>query len=145
MTGRDADPVRLTLPSHPKYLPLVRAIVQAGAELTGFDEELTHRLLLAVTEAVTNVIRHVYGGATGERIDLQLSARDDRFQLDIVDYGRFVDPQKIESRPLGDVRPGGLGVHLIKSTMDHVAYCENAHGGTTLTLVKHAGAHKESR
>jgi anti-sigma regulatory factor (Ser/Thr protein kinase) len=139
------DPVRLTLPSDPRYLPLVRAIVQEGAELAGFGEDLTHRILLAVTEAVTNVIRHVYGGATGKRIDLELSVAPEEFRLDIVDYGRFVDPGKIESRPLGEVRPGGLGVHLIKSTMDRVAYRENAHGGTTLTLVKNAGAHKEAR
>lgn len=145
MTGGDTVPLRLTLPSHPRYLPLVRALVQEGAGLAGFDEDLAHRILLAVTEAVTNVIRHAYGGATGERIDVELSAVPDRFELRIVDYGRFVDPQTIESRPLGEVRPGGLGVHLIKCTMDEVSYTKNAHGGTTLTLVKHAGAHKESR
>jgi anti-sigma regulatory factor (Ser/Thr protein kinase) len=138
------QPLRITLPSHPMYLGLVRAVVQEGAALAGFDEDLTHRILLAVTEAVTNVIRHAYGGDTGQRIDMELLAEPDRFELGITDYGRFVDPEQIASRPLGDVRPGGLGVHLIQSTMDQVDYRENAHGGTTLTLVKHAPAHKES-
>ena len=49
-----------------------------------------------------------------------------------------------EMLPLDEVRPGGLGVHLIKSTMDQVEYRENAHGGTTLTLVKHTSAQKET-
>jgi anti-sigma regulatory factor (Ser/Thr protein kinase) len=137
-------PLTLRLPSDPKYLPLVRAVVHEGAELAGFDQELTHRILLAVTEAMTNVIRHVYNGSTEQRIDMELTVGEGRLDLALTDYGEFVDPKKIASRPLGDVRPGGLGVHLIQSTMDKVEYRKNAHGGTTLTLVKHAPAHKES-
>ena len=46
--------VSCTLTSHPKFLPLVRAIVQEGANLAGFDAEGTQEVLLAVTEAVAN-------------------------------------------------------------------------------------------
>ena len=130
--------VSCTLTSHPKYLPLVRAVVQEGASLAGFDSEGTQELLLAVTEAVANVIRHAYNNETDKRIDFELSIEGNRLQLDIIDYGRFVDPAKIASRPLDEVRPGGLGVHLIKTTMDQVEYVKNNHGGTTLTLVKKA-------
>ena len=49
-------PLRFTLPSDPKYLPLVRAVVQEGASLAGFEEALTHRILLAVTEAVPTLL-----------------------------------------------------------------------------------------
>ena len=66
------------------------------------------------------------------------------FKLDIIDYAHFVDPKQIASRPLDQVRPGGLGVHLIKTTMDRVHYQKNSHGGTTLTLVKNAPSRKES-
>ena len=59
------------------------------------------------------------------------------FHMEISDYGEFVEPSKIKSRPLEDVRPGGLGVHLMKSTMDTVEYRRNEHGGTTLLLIKH--------
>lgn len=140
MSPTALDRVRCSVPSHPKYLPLVRSVVQEGAHLAGFDPELTQRILLAVTEAVTNVIRHVYGGEATKRIDLDVLAEDGALQLELVDYGEFVDPKQIESRPLDDVRPGGIGVHLIKSTMDRVEYSENAHGGTTLTMVKHTAA-----
>ena len=57
--------------------------------------------------------------------------------------GNGADPSRICSRPLDEVRPGGLGVHLIRSTMDVVEYKQNGHGGTTLTLVKHVSADKE--
>jgi anti-sigma regulatory factor (Ser/Thr protein kinase) len=131
------------VPSHPKYLPLLRSVVTEGAHLAGFDEETTSRLLLAVTEAVTNVIRHAYKGATDKRIDLEVRTGHDGLHLDLVDFATWIDPKHIASRPLEDVRPGGLGVHLIKTTMDRVEYRKNPHGGTTLSMVKHAPAQKE--
>lgn len=134
MTTRDE--LRGTLPSHPKYLPLVRAMTQEGAQLAQIPEREHTELLLAVTEAWTNVIRHVYGDDPSQRIDFRIQADPGRLALEIEDFGTFVDPAKIASRPLEDVRPGGLGVHLIKSTMDEVEYRQNDHGGTTLHLVK---------
>ena len=132
--------VSCTLSSHPKYLPLVRAIVQEGAQLSGFNSEGTQEILLAVTEAVANVIRHAYDNQTDKRIDFELSVDAPVFRLDIIDWAKFVDPALIASRPLDEVRPGGLGVHLIKTTMDDVEYKRNGHGGTTLTLIKTAPA-----
>ena len=133
-----------TLPSHSQYLPMIRAVVREGSTLAGFDEDLTAGILLAVTEAVTNVMRHAYGNDPDKFIDFELEVHPDELRLDIIDYGTFVDPKQIASRPLDDVRPGGLGVHLIKSTMDRVEYRKNPHGGTTLTMVKHASSAKES-
>ena len=131
-----ADVVSVTLHSDPKFLPLVRSLADEGAAMAGFGESERHGIVLAVTEAHTNVIRHVYGGATDRRIDVLLHNQPGTFHMEIVDYGEFVSPDKIASRPLDEVRPGGLGVHLIKSTMDEVHYRKNAHGGTTLTLIK---------
>ena len=144
MSEATADHVSFRMPSHPRYLPLVRAVVSESAELLGFDADLRTRILLAVTEAVTNVIRHAYDGAEDRPIELEVRIGDDRLQLDLVDYAEFVDPKHIASRPLDEVRPGGLGVHLIKTTMDEVAYRKNAHGGTTLTMVKHVTETEES-
>lgn len=136
--------VSCRLPSDPRYLPLIRSLVSESASLVGFDTDVTHRLVLAVTEAFTNIIRHVYGQATAKPVELQLRVEESGLRLDLVDYGRFIDPKHIASRPLDEVRPGGLGVHLIKTTMDHVEYRENDHGGTTLTMVKRLPEQKES-
>lgn len=130
------DALRGSFPSHSKYLPLVRAITEEGAALSGIPQHERGHLVLAVTEAWTNVIRHVYDNDPSQRIDFRLHAEPGRFELDIEDFGTYVDPENIASRPLEDIRPGGLGVHLIKSTMDEVEYRKNDHGGTTLHLVK---------
>ena len=136
MTPLGTDVVEVALPSHPKYLPLVRALVEETAEVAGFSNEERQRIALGVTEGITNVMRHGYGGSTDQRIDLVLSAPAGSFRIEIRDYGSFVDPEEIRSRPLEAVRPGGLGVHLMKATMDSVEYERNDQGGTTLTLTK---------
>jgi anti-sigma regulatory factor (Ser/Thr protein kinase) len=138
-----SDAVGVRLPSDPKYLPLLRAVVDQGAALAGISSWDRDRVLLALTEAVTNVIRHVYKDRQDQPIELLVHATPGSLRLELVDFGRFVDPARICSRPLDEVRPGGLGVHLIRSTMDVVEYKQNGHGGTTLTLVKHASADKE--
>ena len=130
------DRVTLRVPSDPKYLPMVRAMVDQGAAVAGIGPGDRDRILLAVSEALSNVIRHVYRDRTDRPIDLELALTPGELRLLVTDYGRFVDPSRIVSRPLDEVRPGGLGVHLIRSTMDVVEYNLNRHGGTTLTLVK---------
>jgi anti-sigma regulatory factor (Ser/Thr protein kinase) len=82
------------------------------------------------------VIRHCYCNADNERIDLVFTFLRDVYEVRIDDYGTFVDPSQIKSRRLEDVRPGGLGVHLMKKVMDEVTYTKNRWGGTSLVMRK---------
>jgi anti-sigma regulatory factor (Ser/Thr protein kinase) len=135
----DAGPeiaVEVALTSDPRYLRFVRVLAGEGATLAGFDEEHRDRIELAVVEGFTNVIRHAYGGAKDRPVALRLRAPAGTFRLEMDDRGTWVDPARIASRPLDEVRPGGLGVHLMKTTMDVVEYRRNAWGGTTLVLEK---------
>jgi anti-sigma regulatory factor (Ser/Thr protein kinase) len=134
--------IELRLTSDPKFLPLIRGVVEEAARLSGLPPADGDTLLLAVTEAVANVIRHAYRDRHDQPIEIELLAQPGSLRIELVDHGRFVDPSRIASRPLDEVRPGGLGVHLIRSTMDVVEYNQNRHGGTTLTLVKHASSGK---
>jgi anti-sigma regulatory factor (Ser/Thr protein kinase) len=128
--------VEVRLVSHPRFIQFVRLLAGEGASLAGFCDEERGRIELAVVEGFTNVIRHGYGGRTDQRIDIRLEAPPGRLRIEFIDWATYVDPSKIVSRPLDQVRPGGLGVHLMKSTMDVVEYLKNAQGGTTLVLEK---------
>jgi hypothetical protein len=61
----------------------------------------------------------------------------------IEDLGRQTDPGAIKGRDLDDVRPGGLGVHIIREVMDEVVYEKRPGGGMRLTLVKCPHAPKD--
>jgi serine/threonine-protein kinase RsbW len=58
-------------------------------------------------------------------------------EIKIRDFGKKVDPRKIKSRPLNEIRPGGLGVFFIKRIMDEVVYDTSHRVGTELKLVKY--------
>ena len=124
------------LPSHPRFLQFVRLIAGEGATLAGFAEEDRDRIELSVVEGFTNIIRHAYKNRTDMPIQVRMSLPSGALRIEFEDWATYVDPSKIASRPLDQVRPGGLGVHLMRATMDVVDYQKNPHGGTTLVLEK---------
>ena len=128
--------IRISVESDPKYLGALRTIMSESTAVLGLDEDVTNKIVLAVTEACANIIRHCYGGSPGERMDVTLRFGPDFYEVRIDDYGKFVDPSEMKGRELEDVKPGGLGLHFINSVMDKVEYRENRWGGTTLTMVK---------
>ena len=137
--------VELTITSDPGCLPVVRSAVAQMAHIEGFDESDAHALTWAVDEALSNVIKHGYDGRSGNPISISLCpvrAGDGRsgISVNIRDQGRQVDPSCIKSRNLDEIRPGGLGVHIIKTVMDDYAYSCHPDGGMQLTMVKYTAA-----
>ena len=147
--------IRLRISSTPRHLPVVRAAVEKLCELAGFDSQAATSVVLSLDEALTNVIRHAYLGAEDQPIDIELTPLDGPepaaqasagpalcrgIRVVVRDYGRPVDPARLQPRDLRDVRPGGLGVHIIRQCMDTVEYRPVEGGGTCLTMQKHLPA-----
>jgi anti-sigma regulatory factor (Ser/Thr protein kinase) len=126
----------LTIKSHPRHLAEVRQYVRRMAAEAGVSEETTFKLVLAVDEAVTNIIRHAYGGDEDQEISLRSEHTPDTLEFRLRDFGRQADPDTFKSRELSDVRPGGLGCHFMEQGFDTVAYETNLPRGTELRLVK---------
>lgn len=140
---RDIPPdVHLELRSDPRYLSGARELVAAIARRLGFSETTCCQIALAVDEALANVICHGYERREDGRIWLHLwpLQADDGGGLRVVieDEGKQVEIDQIRSRDLDDIRPGGLGVHIIREVMDETVYEKRTGGGMRLTLVKHA-------
>lgn len=135
----------MTIPSDVSYLEPIRTLIQEITSLAGLPRDAASEVELAVTEGCANVIRHCYRNSDRERIDLAFSFAGDVLEVRIDDYGKFVDPARIKGRPLDDVRPGGLGVHLMQKVMDEVTYTKNRWGGTRLTMRKRLVAPGEPR
>ena len=129
-------PVVLEIPADPGSLFIVRAVVAKLSARIGFSAGETDRLVLATDEACSNIIRHAYGESSHERIILTFFVNLDYFEIDIRDFGPSADPATFQARDLDDVRPGGLGIHFIKSAVDKVEYDNPPEGGMLLRLVK---------
>jgi anti-sigma regulatory factor (Ser/Thr protein kinase) len=129
--------VAFRLASDPKLLKIVRLGIGHLCELAGFPEEHRHRAMLAVDEACSNIIQHAYGGATDKPIIITARLIENGIEVVLRDYGKKADPEKFKSRELDDIRPGGLGIHLMRSAMDAVVYDNSLPEGNQLTLIKY--------
>ncbi len=151
----DASPepgVRLEMVSQPRFLAAARALVGSVAQRLGFNEIQCGQISLAVDEALCNVITHGYNRRPDGLIWVNIWALDAKppgIKIVIEDLAHPVDPHSIQSRDLDDVRPGGLGVHIIRQIMEEVEYQRRDEGGMRLTMIKRlrpagGGAHPAS-
>ena len=144
--------LRLEMYSQARFLAAARAMISNVAQRLGFTDIHCGQISLAVDEALCNIINHGYGKRPDGRIWISVyETTNDPAGLKIVieDRARQVDPSAIRSRDLDDVRPGGLGVYIIREVMDSVLYEKREDGGMRLTMSKTAAnsgtPHAEAR
>jgi len=120
--------IKFSVPSDPRYLPVVRGAVGALSATIGWDESECRAIVLAVDEALANVIRHAYHNRTDGLMELECRQIADGLEITLLDNGDAPDRSKICARELGCDQPGGLGTHIIKQVMDKVSYEESPEG-----------------
>lgn len=127
--------------SRPTCLGAVRVAVCAILDRSGMEHALANRISLAIDEALCNVINHGYDRDENGRISLGIwhDAAQSLFRFQIDDEGHQVDPDTIQPRDLDDIRPGGLGVHIIREVMDDARYERRPSGGMRLSMSVTAG------
>ena len=154
--SRDRFLLRMELRSNAEVLCVVRSATARLAELLGFSDSDSHLVILAVDEALTNIIRHAYKGERERCIEVTfrlLSKTGDSLpqrtlEIVLMDDGVPVDPKRLRPRPLKEVpidelKPGGLGLHFIRKNMDRVEF-QRLDGRNLLRLTKAlppAGSH----
>ena len=144
--------LKMELRSNPEMLSVVRQALGQLASTLGFSEKESHAVVLAVDEALTNIIRHAYLGnverpieATFHRIQqTQDGQRKDALEIVLEDRGTAVNPKKLCGRALEDVKPGGLGLHFIRECMDTVEFGRKR-GRNQLRLVKFLNVHEPEK
>jgi serine/threonine-protein kinase RsbW len=122
-----------------KNLGKIRDFVEIAATALGFTADLVPNTQLAVDEAATNIMLHGYQGQGG-RFELEVERVENDLVIRLRDEAAPFDPTTLPSPdltlPLSQRPIGGLGVHLIRQTMDEVVHRVTAAGGNELTLIK---------
>lgn len=142
--------IELRLTSDPMYLCGARELVGCIARRIGFSDMDCSKIALAVDEALSNIIRHGYDRAFDKPIWLGITPiRPDANAIGgivivIEDEAKQVDPDAVKGRDLGDIKPGGLGVHIIHEVMDEVSYQKREAKGMRLVMTKRAMRPDES-
>lgn len=143
--------ISVELRSNPLYLSGMREMVGSVARRLGFSEEACGQMALAIDEALCNVMKHGYSKASDKPIWITLTPiggittpeemvkhgnPTTGLKIVLEDEARQVEPSQIKGRDLDEIRPGGLGVHIIHEVMDEVSYEKRAPKGMRLTMVK---------
>jgi serine/threonine-protein kinase RsbW len=121
------------------HLKEIRAFVRDTALELGLDEWAAYDLLLAVDEVCSNVLKHGYGGRAG-RLTVSVAAVAGGVQAVVRDWGMGFDPEAVPvpdlSVPLEQRTLGGLGLHLVRQTVDELRFAFGGASGNTVTMVK---------
>lgn len=131
------DVLILTIPSVPRLLKVVRCTIAGMCDLAGFSLKDRDRICLAVDEACSNIIRHSYKGSPDGKIVITCRVGGDKIDISIRDFGEKIDLERVKPPDLGDVKPGGLGVHMIRSVMDTMEYDCSHEVGTEIHMTKY--------
>ena len=128
-------------------LGAVRDFVSDGIKEGGFPDTFTNRIMVAVDEAVTNVVEHAFKGVeAGEgEIKLKQTVDADSYCITIEDNGLSFDSNRSAQQEEIDIRKhveaghsGGLGIFFMRQVMDVVDYQYEANVCNRLMLIKYA-------
>jgi serine/threonine-protein kinase RsbW len=100
------------------------------------DEDGIAQLELAVTEAVSNIIRHAYGGQADKSIQIEAKATGEGIAIRLHHEGLAFDPDEAAAPIFDGSREGGLGVYIIENTVDAVQYAQDRNDRNTIHLYK---------
>lgn len=133
----------ITVPAKTEELDRINDFLEELLEKISCPFNMILSVQLAAEEVFVNIANYAYAPGEGTA---QISAEvsDDPKYIDITfkDCGIHYDPLKREdpdtTLPAEEREIGGLGIYLVKQTMDHVSY-EWANGYNILTVRKYIG------
>ena len=121
--------------SHTGNLALMRKFVLGFLAAYPFTEKERMLMVLGVDEACTNIIRHAYHLRDDQLISLSMEGLRHCIRLRLRDYSKQTQAHEMKGRAHDLIKPGGLGLHLIRNAFDKVDYILKARG-TELVMTK---------
>jgi anti-sigma regulatory factor (Ser/Thr protein kinase) len=121
--------------SHTGNLALMRNCVRDFLNGYAFSDKEQLLMVLGVHEACTNIIRHAYKLRDDQLIALHMEESRTCIRMRLRDYGQQVGPHEMKGRSDNTLKPGGLGLYLIRAAFDGVNYVLKRRG-TELVLTK---------
>lgn len=120
-------------------LVIMRRFVEHAVVRCGAHNEMAAELVMAVNEAVTNVIVHGYDGQAG-MIEIEVQNSGDQLVICLRDQAPLFDPtnnpEPDVTAPLETRGSGGMGIHMMRHFTDDLQYRVTADGHNELSLLK---------
>jgi serine/threonine-protein kinase RsbW len=131
-----ADVLKFMIPGKPEYVRTVRLAISSLAGSAGFDIEAVEDIMMAVSEACSNLVCHGVG-ARDASYEVSCEMLGDRIVIKIENSPDACESSAHTERQTGSFREGCLGLNIIRALMDEVDVHPVAGRGTRIRMIKY--------
>ena len=133
----------LCLPRDEASVPVVRHVCRDALVLLGVTDDCVSQIELAVTEACTNVLRHVEG--TDAEYEVSVSVNETRCDIRLLDSAGEIfaheEHGREEAHPEAE---SGRGIFLMRAMVDELKFVSEPETVSVVHLVKNLELNEDS-
>ena len=125
--------IRIEIPSLNENIRMIESFIDNAREKFHLNDDIYGNIMIAVTEAVNNAIKHGNSGNSSKNVAISLSMEESLILFRIEDEGSGFDYHNLPdpTSPENIEKPGGRGIFLMKHLSDEVSFIE---GGRVVEL-----------
>lgn len=118
--------IQIQIPSLPENIRMIESFIDNAKEKFQLEDDIYGNIMIAVTEAVNNAIKHGNKNDKSKNVSLCLMLEDTQIKFEIRDFGNGFDYQNLPdpTAPENLEKPGGRGIFLMKNLSDEVSFKE---------------------
>jgi serine/threonine-protein kinase RsbW len=124
---RGVKNISIEIPSLAENIRIIESFIDNAKEKYRLDDDIYGNIMIAVTEAVNNAIRHGNKDNSSKNVFISLSLEEGMIKFKIKDEGDGFDFHKLPdpTSPENVSKPGGRGIFLMKHLSDEVDFKDN--------------------
>ena len=119
--------VKIQIPSLVENIRVVESFIDNSKDTFHIEDDIYGNIMVAVTEAVNNAIRHGNKFDKDKNVYLSLYVKPDQLKFEIEDEGSGFNYDNLEdpTAPENLENPGGRGIFLIRHLADEVEFSKD--------------------
>lgn len=116
--------ISIQVPSISENIRMIESFIDNAKERFELDDDIYGNIMIAVTEAVNNAIKHGNANDRSKNVLLSLSLKDSLIKFVVKDEGTGFDYQNLPdpTAPENIEKVGGRGIFLMKHLSDEVEF-----------------------
>lgn len=118
--------INIQIPSLADNIRIIESFIDNTKEKFELNDDIYGNIMIAVTEAVNNAIKHGNLNEASKNVSLSLSLYESQIVFRIEDQGKGFDFHNLPdpTAPENLEKPGGRGIFLMKHLADEVVFLE---------------------
>lgn len=121
------DTIKIQIPSLSENIRMIESFIDNAKEKFHLEDDIYGNIMIAITEAVNNAIKHGNNGDKDKNVSLSLEIEEGMLRFTVRDEGQGFDYENLPdpTAPENLSKPGGRGIFLMRHLCDEVNFTEN--------------------